>query len=326
MSNPPESFTFLVDPTHAGSRLDRVVAASIAHCSRSFAAALIREGRIVVDGSIKKPGYAVKSGERVTGSIDPPEAPAFTPEKIDLQIIYEDDELLVVNKAHGMVVHPAPGHRHGTLANALMYHCPNLAGISGSLRPGIVHRLDKDTSGVLVVAKTSLSMHHLSDQFKSRQVEKTYLALVYGLPQMDSGRINAPIGRHPQDRKKMSVTTRAPRTALTDWHVLERYDGACLLALAIHTGRTHQIRVHCTAMGHAVVGDPVYGRRGDVKRLAQVNPDLAPVVKGVKRQMLHAWKLRINHPKHGRALQFEAPMPADMAGLIGHFREQLRQQ
>lgn len=323
MSNPPTSFSFLVDPIHAGSRLDRVVNAEVEHCSRSFAAILIRNGRIFVDGTIKKAGYAVKAGERITGTIDPPTTPAFTPQAIELDVLYEDDELLVVNKAPGMVVHPAPGHSQGTLVNALLNHCPDLSGISGSLRPGIVHRLDKDTSGVLIVAKTSLAMHHLSDQFKSRRVRKHYLALVYGLPPEDAGSIDLPIGRHPQDRKKMSVTTRSPRSALTHWQVLERYAGACLLKLDIRTGRTHQIRVHCMAMGHPVIGDPVYGRRGDLKRLAQVSPDMAQGVKSHRRQLLHAWKLQITHPVDGQTLMFQAPLADDMTDLIDRFRAHL---
>ena len=182
MSNPPSSFTFRVDHAQAGGRLDTLVASEVDHCSRSFAATLIRQGCILVDGSAKKPGYAVKAGEVVCGKIAPPEASSFLPENIPLHILYEDPELLVVNKAPGMVVHPAPGHRSGTLVNALVHHCPDLAGISGSLRPGIVHRLDKDTSGALVVAKNSRAMHHLAAQFKSRKVRKKYVALVYGIP------------------------------------------------------------------------------------------------------------------------------------------------
>ena len=181
MSNPPSSFLFRVDPVQAGIRLDALVAAEIDCCSRSFAATLIRQENIFVDGAVKKPGYPVKAGETVSGNISPPHELIFLPEDIPLDIIYEDTDLLVVNKVPGMVVHPSPGHRQGTLVNALMHHCPDLEGISGSLRPGIVHRLDKDTSGALVVAKNSRAMHHLAAQFKSREVRKHYLALVYGI-------------------------------------------------------------------------------------------------------------------------------------------------
>ncbi len=301
--------------------MDTIIAIQIDNCSRSFAATLIRNGKITVDGRTKKPGYTVKVGEQIAGWIDPPQTPVFIPQDIALSILYEDDDLIVVNKTPGMVVHPAPGHSHGTLANALMYHCPDLAGISGSLRPGIVHRLDKDTSGVLVVAKTSLAMHHLSEQFKSRQVNKRYLALVFGAPEADHGRIDFPIGRHPQDRKKMSVNSRTPRAALTYWQVRERYNGACLLEIDLRTGRTHQIRVHCRAIGHPLIGDCVYGRRGDIKHLGQLNPGMKPIVETVNRQMLHAWQLKISHPATEQWLTFNAPLPDDMTRLIDCFRE-----
>ncbi len=321
MSNPPSAFTFRVGQAHAGGRLDALVASEVEHCSRSYAAALIRQGCVTVDGAAKKPGYVVKAGEVVCGRIAPPETSSFLPEKVPLQILYEDAELLVVNKSPGMVVHPSPGHRSGTLVNALMHHCPDLAGISGSLRPGIVHRLDKDTSGVLVVAKNSRAMHHLAAQFKSRDVRKKYLALVYGNPRQDSGSVAEPIGRHPVDRKKMSVVTRAPRSALTLWRVREQFNGACLLELDIRTGRTHQIRVHCKAMGHPVIGDPVYGNRGDKKRLASISSEMDRAIAPLDRQMLHAWRISIIHPATGARLTMEAPPPADMTGLIDHFRD-----
>lgn len=320
MSNPPSSFTFCVSTAQAGTRLDALLALEIDHCSRSFAADLIRQGCITVDAALKKPGYAVKAGEIVAGKITPPEASSFLPENIPLHILYEDVDLLVVDKAPGMVVHPAPGHSKGTLVNALLYHCPDLAGISGSLRPGIVHRLDKDTSGALVVAKNSRAMHHLAAQFKSRAVRKKYLALVYGMPRDDAGRLDAPIGRHPVDRQKMSVTTRSPRSALTLWRVREPFAGACLLELDIRTGRTHQIRVHCKTMGHPVIGDPVYGNRGDKKRLAAASPELRRAIMAVDRQMLHAWQLAFVHPLSGQQMNITAPVPGDMSELLDRFR------
>ena len=321
MSNPPPSFAFRVGHAQAGWRLDTLVASEVDHCSRSFAATLIRQGCISIDGLAKKPGYAVKAGEIVSGKIAPPEPSNFLPENIPLHILYEDPELLVVNKAPGMVVHPAPGHHTGTLVNALMHHCPDLAGISGSLRPGIVHRLDKDTSGALVVAKNSRAMHHLAAQFKSREVRKKYVALVYGVPREGAGSLDDPIGRHPVDRKKMSVTTHTPRSALTLWRVLEQFKGACLLELDIRTGRTHQIRVHCKTMGHPVIGDPVYGNHGDKKRLASVSPELGRAVMALNRQMLHAWQLSFNHPVTGERMTMEAPIALDMTRLISRFRE-----
>ena len=321
MCNPPPSFTFRVGPAQAGIRLDVLLALEIDHCSRSFAASLIKQGCITVDASVKKPGYAVKAGEIVSGKIALPELSSFLPENIPLHILYEDAELIVVNKTPGMVVHPAPGHSDGTLVNALVYHCPDLAGISGSLRPGIVHRLDKDTSGAMVVAKNSRAMHHLAAQFKSRKVRKKYLALVYGMPREGAGSLDDPIGRHPVDRKKMSVTTHTPRSALTLWRVLEKFTGVCLLELDIRTGRTHQIRVHCKTMGHPVIGDPVYGNRGDNKRLAAVSPELSRAVMVLNRQMLHAWQLSFIHPGTGERMTMKAPIPSDMTGLIDRFRE-----
>ncbi len=321
MSNPPSSFTFGVRHAQAAIRLDALVASEIDHCSRSFAATLIRQGCITVDGSAKKPAYPVKAGETVSGRIAPPETSSFLPEDIPLRIIYEDAELLVVNKAPGMVVHPAPGHRTGTLVNALMHHCSDLTGISGNLRPGIVHRLDKDTSGALVVAKNSRSMYHLAVQFKSREVRKYYLALVFGIPKSDAGTISFPIGRHPVDRKKMSINTRTPRSALTHWRIKERFIGASLLQMDIRTGRTHQIRVHCQVMGHPVIGDPVYGNRGARKCLADASDPMAQAEKTVDRQMLHAQRLEITHPVSGDPLAVEAPLPADMNDLIDRFRK-----
>ena len=321
MSSPPSSFTLRVDPAQAGTRLDIFVAAAIDHCSRSFAAVLIRQGWIRVDGAVKKAGYAVKAAETVSGTILQPETSSFLPEAIPLHILYEDDELLVVNKTPGMVIHPAPGHREGTLVNALMHHCPDLAGISGSLRPGIVHRLDKDTSGALVVAKTSRSMHHLAAQFKSRNVRKHYQALVYGIPSAECGSIDRPIGRHPVARKKMSINSRTPRPALTHWWVMEAFLGACLLGLDIRTGRTHQIRVHCQSIGHPVIGDMTYGQRGEAKRLAQISYEMGHAAKAINRQMLHAWRLSFVHPVTTHTMRVEAPLHADMAELIDQFRE-----
>jgi 23S rRNA pseudouridine1911/1915/1917 synthase len=228
--------------------------------------------------------------------------------------------LLVVNKSPGMVVHPSPGHHQGTLVNALMHHCPNLSGISGSLRPGIVHRLDKDTSGALVVAKNSRAMHHLAAQFKSREVRKHYLAMVYGIPETDGGTIDLPIGRHPVDRKKMSVNTRKPRSALTHWRIKETFKGACLLELDIRTGRTHQIRVHCLSMGHPVIGDAVYGNGGDKKRLAAKSEAMRRAVKQLDRQMLHAWRIAFNHPETGARLKVEAPVPEDLRVVMAQFK------
>jgi 23S rRNA pseudouridine1911/1915/1917 synthase len=314
-------FVLHVERLRAGDRLDSFVSSEIENCSRSFAASLIRQGNILVDGFKKKPGYSVKPGEKISGIILQPETPDFQPEEIPLEILYEDGDLIVVNKMPGMVVHPAPGHNHGTLVNALMHHCMDLQGISGGLRPGIVHRLDKDTSGAIVAAKNNGAMIHLTKQFKNREVRKKYLSLVFGIPDHSSGTIERPIGRHPTMRKKMSVFSNKARPAVTLWSVREKFTGACLLELDIRTGRTHQIRVHCLSMGHPVIGDPVYSNRGALKQLAVVSKPMEKAAKSASRQMLHARMLQFVHPIRGERITIHAPIPEDMAELTEKFRE-----
>ncbi|MDL2269890.1 RluA family pseudouridine synthase [Desulfosarcina sp. OttesenSCG-928-A07] len=316
MPNPPVCFSFQVDQRHSGIRLDTFVAGHVEACSRSLATALIRQGRITVDGVHHKPGYTVKSGEIISGTLPDPASTDVSPEAIPMVVLYEDQDMLIVNKAPGMVVHPGPGHSGGTLVNALMHHFPELTDISETLRPGIVHRLDKDTSGVLVVAKTDRAMDHFSDQFKTRNVRKHYLALIYGTPDALEGTISLPIGRHPTARKKMSVKSRSPREAQTFWRIKSQFSGISLLELNIRTGRTHQIRVHCQAMGHPVVGDPVYGHREAKRWLAQSAPETARMISDISRQMLHAWKIEIQHPADNRIITARAPLPEDMAALI----------
>jgi len=216
----------------------------------------------------------------------------------------------VINKPPGIVVHPAPGHHSGTLVNALLYHCPKLEGIGGEIRPGIVHRLDKDTSGVMVVAKNSAAHQDLALQFKSRRIKKKYLALVYGRMASDSGRVELPIGRHPVERKKMSTHSRKSRLAETTWQVRKRFAQATLLEIHLKTGRTHQIRVHCAAIKHPVVGDSVYGGRKAGKSMAY------DLLKSVPRQMLHAWQLEFAHPKTQKMRCFEAPIPSDIGDIL----------
>jgi 23S rRNA pseudouridine1911/1915/1917 synthase len=274
---------------------------------------LIRNGYTHVDGSNRKPSYKVKLNEQIECRLPPPEPIELAAEPLPLDVVFEDRHLIVLNKPPGMVVHPAAGHPGGTLVNALLYHCPDLEGIGGQKRPGIVHRLDKDTSGVLVVAKTDLAHHELSRQFKARKIRKHYLALVYGLPEDDRGQIDLPIGRHPKERKKMSTVSTSGREALTIWRVKERFAGATLLEIDLKTGRTHQIRVHCTSMGHPIVGDNVYGRR---PRLAKENAPLYAILKTAKRQMLHALRLGFTHPVTAETLHFNAPLPEDMQTII----------
>jgi 23S rRNA pseudouridine1911/1915/1917 synthase len=310
-------FTFTVARSESGVRLDALLAFRLAGLSRSRAAALIGEGAVGVNGGTKKPGYRVREGDRIFGRIpDPRPAAAYLPEPIPLDVLYEDSVLIAVNKPAGMVVHPAPGHFSGTLVNALLHHCPDLDGIGGELRPGIVHRLDKDTSGVLVAAKTAAAQAHLAAQFKKRSVQKTYLALATGRFDDDAGGIDLPVGRHPTARKMMSTRSRRPRTADTRWRVKERFDGATLLEVVILTGRTHQIRVHLAAIGRPVAGDPVYGGQKKKRGGTPVQRLLAQA----RRQMLHAWRLGITHPSTGRELAFEASLPEDFAGLLERLR------
>lgn len=306
---------FNVANKDAGLRLDAVVAAYLDHGSRSYAAQLIRQGHIQVDGTPRKPSYHVKLNEHVTGQLPRSEPVDLLAEPIPLTILFEDTHLIVVNKPAGMVVHPAAGHPGGTLVNALLHHCPDLEGIGGEQRPGIVHRLDKDTSGAMVVAKNSQAHHALSNQFKSRSIKKQYQALVYGKPDKSSGQIDLPIGRHPMDRKKMATNSTHPRDALTLWRVKRNYSGAALLSLDLKTGRTHQIRVHCLAMGHPIIGDPVYRLRRTLTRLAKTDPLLYKAVKTIDRQMLHAFELELKHPITDEYLTFQAPLPDDMKSL-----------
>ena len=318
------AFSISVRPSDAGKRLDVLVAELLADCTRTFAAGLIAAEHIRVDGRSKKPGYRVKPGENVSGAVPPPVPIDLRPEPIAIDILYEDDHIVVVNKQPGLVVHPAPGHFSGTLVNGLLYHCPNLGGIGGELRPGIVHRLDKDTSGTLVVAKNDVAQTNLSRQFKSRQVGKEYLALVHGHFKSTSGSIKLPIGRHPVDRKRMSTVSSRARTAETQWRIIEQFQELALLKIHLKTGRTHQIRVHCAAMHHPVVGDRVYGPRKPAKtwdRVCLQSDKILQILKSIERQMLHAWRLSFRHPHTGKAVTFESPLPEDMDAIIKRIRE-----
>ncbi len=274
---------------------------------------------MTVDGErISKPAFTVKTGHSVEGVIPPPEPIEALPEAIEIDILYADDQIIVVNKSAGMVVHPAPGHTSGTLVNALLHHFPDQLEIGGHIRPGIVHRLDKETSGCLVVARTDPAHQSLTAQFKSRKVTKKYLAVVAGNPAKERGRIDLPIGRHPVHRKQMAVNTRNSRRAETHWQVTERYGEYTLLTLDLKTGRTHQIRVHCAAMSHSVLGDKLYGKKRAQKPVLLKNNCRFPVL----RQMLHAWKLGISHPQNGTAMTFTAPIPGDMEQLTNLLKKE----
>jgi 23S rRNA pseudouridine1911/1915/1917 synthase len=288
-----------------GERLDTFIARRCRELSRSHARRLIDEGLVSVDGRQPKPSERVTAGESVTVTIPPPETMDLAPEAIPLTIIYQDGDIIVLDKPAGLTVHPAPGHPSGTLVNALLAACPDLRGIAGTLRPGIVHRLDKDTSGLMVVAKNDRAQQALQRQLKERDVHKTYLALVQGVPEPREGMIEAPIGRHPKNRKKMAVVA-GGREATTRYRVRDEIGGRkySLLEVEPVTGRTHQIRVHMAAIGHPVVGDSVYGRRSDV----------------ISRQALHAWRLAFAMPLGGRAVEFESPPPADMRAAAERLR------
>ena len=314
------AFTILVEEYDSGKRLDRVIASRISDCSRSLAASLIRKGKVLVQGTSQKPGYRVKTGDQIYAHIPPPEPLLFKPEPIQIDILYEDEYLIVVNKQAGLVVHPAPGHYTGTLVNGLLYHCQGLVGIGDKLRPGIVHRLDKDTSGALIVAKNDAAHHNISRQFKSRKIAKEYLALVHGEMESESGTVSLPVGRHPVNRKKMSIVSRKGRAAETSWQVRERFNGATLLKVNLKTGRTHQIRVHCAAINHPVIGDSVYGGRRAITHLFK-GKDGSNLIKTVPRQMLHAWRLRFTHPVSEKTMTFEAAIPRDMEELINALRD-----
>lgn len=319
MDAQPQHFAFTAEEQEAGLRLDVVVSRRLEDTSRSFAAQLILQDAVAVNGKTSKPAYRVRPGDAIEGRL-PAAAPSeCQAEPIPLAILHEDAHLLVVNKPPHLVVHPAAGHSQGTLVNALLYHCPDLTAFRGEIRPGIVHRLDKDTSGALVVAKTPAAHAHLAHQFKHRTVRKSYLALVRGEMKTDQGVIRLPIGRHPVDRKRMAPSVPRARSAETHYRIRERLKGATLLELDLKTGRTHQIRVHCAALHHPVLGDPVYGGR---QASAVVGAGGARTQRTfrVKRQMLHAWRLAFHHPADGRWRRFEAALPADMKALLAFLR------
>lgn len=298
-----------------GKRADVFLVSFLSDRSRAFISEMIRKGDICVNGQRKKPAYILKTGDNIEGCIPDPEPADIEAQPIALDILYEDEHLLVIDKAAGIVVHPAPGHAQGTIVNAVLYHCPNMGEIGGKIRPGIVHRLDKDTSGLLVIAKNDAAHQHLAMQFKARTIQKQYLALVHGCPERNAGTISLSIGRHPTDRKKMSVISRKSRIAETVWTVTERFSEASLLMVGLKTGRTHQIRVHCAAIGHPIIGDTVYGGRKKSH-----SPDISVLLQAVSRQMLHAWHLEFEHPRTHQPLCFEAPIPQDMKTLIENLR------
>lgn len=293
-------------------RLDKVILKQYPDFSRSRIEGLIKAGFVTVNGAVaEKAGMKVSDDDELVVEIPPPVPAIPEPEAIPLEVVYEDDDMLVVNKAPGMVVHPAPGHFTGTLVNALLHHCPNLSGIGGVARPGIVHRLDQDTSGLIVVAKSQAAMDGLVKAFASHKaIEKTYLTVVHRSSQssaLTSGRIENLIGRHPVDRKRMAIVEKNGKLAITNWKVTSQTSRTSLIECRIETGRTHQIRVHMASLGTPVIGDKVYGKSALDKQLAPVPA----------RQMLHAWKLVLWHPVRNEKMSFEAPIPEDLRPYLG---------
>jgi len=299
-------------------RLDRFLAESLPELSRSQIKKLVEEGQVVLRGGAAKAGEKLKGGETIELTLPAPVPADAQPQEIPLVVLYEDRHLIVIDKPAGMVVHPAPGHAGGTLVNALLHHCTDLAGVGGELRPGIVHRLDKGTSGVLVAAKDDATHQALCLQFKAHSITRRYLALVHGTAPGEKGTIDRPIGRHPTERKKMSSRARNGRRAVTHWRVLARYenDRLTLLELRLETGRTHQIRVHLSELGLPVAGDPVYGGIGRLKDLP--DPELRRRLQQLHRQALHARLLGFVHPASGGYLEFESPLPRDMRDILDY--------
>lgn len=300
---------------HAGMRLDAFVAAEIPGLSRSQVRRLIDLGLVAAGGRPAKAAKKVSEGDEISVEVPPPTEPGAAPEDIPLEIIYEDSDIVVVAKPAGMVVHPAAGHPGGTLVNALLAHCGDLSGIGGELRAGIVHRLDRGTSGCIVAAKNDLAHRSLSAQFKARTVGKTYLALVFGSMRQASGSFDKPIGRSRSDRKRMSSRTAKGKSSLTQWRVARDLCGQLSwIEIALRTGRMHQIRVHFSEAGHPLVGDAVYG---GARRAAKFTAGrVRELVEAFPRPALHAWKLSIDHPRSGKRMEFVAELPKDIEALL----------
>lgn len=301
-----EKLEWVAGPADAKERIDKYAKTQLGEeFSRSQIQLWIEAGNLVVNGAPVKANYKLAEGDRIVLVIPEAEPTEIVPEDIPLEIYYEDSDVIVVNKPRGMVVHPAPGHTSGTLVNALMFHCKDLSGINGELRPGIVHRIDKDTSGLIMAAKNDKAHASLAAQLKAHTVTRKYFALVHGNVSHDQGTVDAPIGRDPHDRKMYTVIERNSKHAVTHFQVVERFGDYTLLELKLETGRTHQIRVHMKFIGHPLVGDPLYGRSKGIK---------------MDGQALHAAVLGFDHPEDGRYLEFSAPIPADMENVLQSLR------
>lgn len=292
--------------TDYGVRLDYYLSQKLDEFSRTYIQGLIKDGLVLVNDRLMKAKYTVKEGDLIHVKIPPPQIIEISPEDLPIRIVYEDDDIVIINKTQDLVVHPAPGNYKGTLVNALLYHINNLSSINGIVRPGIVHRLDKDTSGLLIVAKNNHAHRFLSEELKNRNIKREYIAIVKGLISENRGIINAPIGRDSKDRKKMTVTYKNSREAITRYKVLEKYDKYTLVRVSLQTGRTHQIRVHFAYINHPILGDQVYSRDKNLFNL--------------KGQLLHAVKLGFMHPRSGEYLEFETDMPERFKSIINKLK------
>ena len=291
-----EQFQFTIQQEQQGIRLDKILAEHFPEISRTMAQQMLEQGYVLLNGNTVLKNYKVRVGDAVVGSFLPVESLDAIPQNIPVDIVYEDDSLLVVNKPKGMVVHPAPGNPDNTLVNALLYHCAGrLSSIGGVVRPGIVHRIDKDTSGLLVVAKDDVTHQSLSEQMAVHSIHRVYHTVVYGRMKQEEGHVHAAIGRHPQDRKKMAIVTNGGKDAYTSYQLLEQYQQFSYLKCQLKTGRTHQIRVHLASIGHPVAGDPVYGPKNVIKKL--------------EGQCLHAKTLGFVHPKTQKYMEFDSELP-----------------
>lgn len=302
-----EELNFIINEENKGERIDKYISNIIEGKSRSFLKGLIDNGSVTVNGKVQKSNYNLKSGDNITVVMPEPIILNVTPENIDLDIVYEDEDLIVINKPKGMIVHPAPGVYTGTLVNGLLYHCKNLSGINGVIRPGIVHRIDKDTTGIIVVAKNDEAHAFLSDQFKEHSIKREYYALLEGKFMKTEGSVDKPLGRHKRDRIKMAITTDGKR-AVTHYEVLEQYDnGTSLVKCSLETGRTHQIRVHMASISHPVVGDTIYGLKKQRYKL--------------EGQVLHAKTLGFIHPTKKEYMEFSSELPSYYEDILNNLRK-----
>ncbi len=301
-----ELYDWVVEPGDAGERIDKFLAEASDDWSRSQIQKWIKDGLVLINGESAKGNYRLAVDDEIALKVPPPVELNVQPEKMDLDIVFEDSDVIVINKPRGLVVHPAAGHYTGTLVNGLLYHCHDLSGINGVMRPGIVHRIDKDTSGLLMVAKNDKSHHSLASQLKDHTVNRKYVAIVHGVIPHEKGTIDAPVGRDPKNRQQMAVGFDHGKHAITHFVVLERFKNHTLVELKLETGRTHQIRVHMKYIGYPLVGDPKYGPKADQE---------------MEGQALHAAVLGFEHPGTGEYLEFSRPMPEDMVIVLEQFRQ-----